>query len=72
MVAMNKNKLIDVYSDSPLDGVYGSPAHSDGEPISSKLTQSHNLADILAKSPLDDTEVSRRAVLGITTRNVLD
>ena len=30
------------------------------------------MADILARDPLDDNDVSRRALVGIVTRNVID
>ena len=30
------------------------------------------MADILARDPLDDNDVSRRALIGIVTRNVID
>ena len=55
-----------------MDDIYLSPAHSDGEPVSKKLTESSAIADILAKKPLDDNDVGRRALLGIGTRNVTD
>ena len=63
---------MDEFSDSQLDDIYLSPAHSDGEPVSKKLTESSGIADILAKKPLDDNDVSRRALLGIGTRSVTD
>lgn len=69
---MNKNKLIEEMTDSELEGVYRSPAHSDGEKVGNKLLQSAGLAEILAKQPLDEDLVSRRSLIGIVTKNVLD
>lgn len=72
MISLNKNKLLEDKTDSEPDGVYRSPAHSDDEKVAVKLSKSSNLADILSREPLDEFDVSRRALIGIVTKNVLD